>query len=165
MKIENTKDALILSGFEEFIARILNQITLCSDAEAGSKAAERLYSNPSEEAELNADWKEYVHPDLKQLFESANDVVNGDLAGIQQTSKGEKPEFALRIPLSHAESWLSSLNQARLALAADFDIAETDMGSGPKTISTERELAIFQIDLYAFLQECLVQRMTNDFEL
>ena len=162
MKIENTKDALILSGFEEFIARLLNQITLCSDPEPESKAAERLYSNPSEDAELNADWKDYVHPDLKQIFESANDVVNGDLAGIQQTTKGETPEFALRIPLSHAESWLSSLNQARLALGATFDITESDMGQGPKTISTERELAVFQIDLYAFLQECLVQRITSE---
>jgi len=162
MNIENTKDALILSGFEEFLAGLLNQITICSDPEVGGKAVERLYPNPCDEAELNADWKEYVQPDLKVIFQTANEVVNGDLACIEQISKGERPEFSLKIPLTHAESWLNSLNQARLALAANFEITETDMERGPKPISTERELAIFQIELYAFIQECLVQRLLSE---
>ncbi len=164
MKIEHTPDALVLSEFGEFLAGLLNRITICSDPLDSPKAKERLYSNPTkEEAQLNADWQEYVQPDLKHQFESANEVVSGDLAAIEQARKRKEPEFLLEIPLSHVESWLNSLNQARLALAANFEITEEDMdGEPPEVFASERDLAIFQIHLYGFLQECLIQATDVD---
>ncbi len=162
MKFKLNADELVLSEFGEFLAGLLNRITICSDPLDSPKAAGRLYCDPSkEDSKLNEDWKAYVQPDLKHIFETANEVVNGDLAVFEQA--GKVPEFTLRIPLAHAESWLSSLNQARLALAANHDFTQEEMEQKtPEALTSERELALFQINLYGLLQEYLVEAIMGD---
>ena len=160
MNILLSTEELIISELGEFIAGLLNRITLCSDPSESPKAASRLYPVPSIDAKLNADWTEYVQPDLKQQFDSANEVVNSDLAAIEQTRK-VPPEFTLRIPMVHAESWICSVNQAIVALAANYDVTEKDTEREPvHALFSERELALFQIELYQQLQEHLVHAIT-----
>jgi len=54
------------------------------------------------------------------------------------------------------------LNQARLALAARFDFKEAEMSqNGPRNIETVRDLSLFQVHFYGFLQECLLQDMAE----
>jgi hypothetical protein len=159
--IQRVGEELVLSEFGEFLAGLLNRITFCSDPSDSPKAEQRLYPDPSNDQHLNEDWRDYVQPDLKHLFETANEVVNGDLALIEQPKK--TPEFILRIPLPHAESWLSSLNQARLALAANFDLTQEDMEQDlPEILTSERELAVLQVNLYGAIQEHLIQAISGN---
>jgi hypothetical protein len=162
MKFQKSDNALVLSEFGEFLAVLLNRITFCADPNLSPKAAERLFSKPGTDPKLNQDWKEFVEPELRHLFQSANEVVNSDLAAIEQT--GKIPEFTLRIPLAHTESWLSSLNQARLALAATHAFTEVDLEEEtPPMIVSERDLALLQMHLYQAIQEVLVQCASGEF--
>ena len=63
-----------------------------------------MFSLPAEsdEEELCAEWKLYVEPELRRLFQSATEVVAADLEGLN----GQTKSFAnctLRIPTKNAE--------------------------------------------------------------
>ena len=118
---------------------------------------ERLFPRPSHEPKeegLREDWKAHVEPELHAFFLSARQVVEADLRGFKEEEDG----FALDFPAGHAESWLNALNQARLSLAAQHHLDETDLSQpGPMAILNERDLAKFQIHFYAALQQWLVE--------
>ncbi len=125
-----------------------------------SEAAERrFYPSPTEDESLEhmqADWKAFVEPGLQEHFRSARDVVAADLKSLKP--KGE--EFELSIPLAHAEAWINALNQARMALGADLDFDEKLLASGePPDLSSAHGLAAFRINLYAFMQQCLIEQV------
>ena len=110
-------------------------------------------TTPGEEG-LREDWKAHVEPELHAFFLSARQVVEADLRGFKEEEGG----FALDFPAGHAESWLNALNQARLSLAAQHHLDETDLSQpGPMAILNERDLAKFQIHFYAALQQWLVE--------
>ena len=107
--------------------------------------------------ESNEDWRAYVHPELKKFFTSASQTVRDDLETFEQLDESND-NWAFEIPAAHFDQWLNVLNQARLALAARFDFEEKEMGqNGPRSIETVRDLSLFQVHFYGFLQECLLQ--------
>ena len=81
-----------------------------------SSASSARRPQPNEK-EICAEWKLYVEPELRRLFESATETVASDL---QQLNGNEKPfaNCTLRIPVEHTDAWLNALNQARLVIAA-----------------------------------------------
>ncbi|HEX6564325.1 MAG TPA: hypothetical protein VF020_08575, partial [Chthoniobacterales bacterium] len=62
------------------------------------------------------------------------------------------------------ESWLNTLNQARLILAAKFEFSEAELSTFelPRTFS-QRELVLHQINFYAAIQERIIE-ILNDGE-
>src|SRR5690606_35522168 len=96
------------------------------------------------------EWKEFVVPEMRDRFQSAIDTVRDDLSGFPESGTGD--EFSLVFPTAHLEAWIHSLNQARLALAARYEITEEDMESIPMS-GDARALALFQIHFYGYLQE------------
>jgi hypothetical protein len=123
-----------------------------------AKAVEdRLFPKPSQdpgEEGLREDWKAHVEPELHAFFLSARQVVEADLRGLKKEEGG----FALDFPAGHAESWLNALNQARISLAAEHHLDETELSRpAPIVILHERDLARFQIHFYAALQQWLVE--------
>jgi len=140
------------------LAELLRQIPKIGGVE--SEAAEaRLYPHPSgDEAEdrLRADWKAYVQPGLHELFQSARQVVDADLRGLRE----EDGSFSIEFSVKHAEAWINALNQARLAIAAVYGFDEGDISRPwPSQITTESELALVQIDIYADIQHWLVEML------
>jgi len=101
---------------------------------------------------INEEWAEYVRPELREAFENAATTVEADLEPMVTGGEG------WTIPLDHVDVWLNTLNQARLVLAAKFDVGEEDMNhTAPYPPESERGMAISQIHVYGLLQECLIQ--------
>ena len=116
MEICRQADALQISDLDPFLAELLRQIPESADAEGAPEAEARLFSKPSAEKEMCAEWESYVEPELRRIFRSATQTVAADLAQLNGNEKSLRNR-TLRIPLEHADAWLNTLNQARLVIA------------------------------------------------
>ena len=151
---------LVIHGISEFLGELLLQVTRCVDT--GHPAVEkRMLSSPTAglDPEWEADWREYVQPDLRQMFQTSREVVDGDLEGFPGGLTVEP--FTLRIPLDHLEAWVHSLNQARLSLAARHGFEERDLEGGVSFEGDARALALTQIHFYGILQESFLQHLES----
>jgi len=160
VEVTRTEKGLRLARLDLFFVELLRQIPVSADPGDSDAARNRIYPVVVDDPEAllaNEDWRAYVHPELKQLFGSASDVVREDLEKFKQLDQSQE-SWAFEIPSVHFDQWLNTLNQARLALAARFEFGEGDMSqNGPQAIETVRDLSLFQIHFYGFLQECLLQ--------
>ncbi len=122
-------------------------------------AQHRLYSSPSEgrEPEFDQDWKSYVEPDLRNIFRTAQEIVESDLKRFDPDETDDSS--TLRIPVKNLEAWIHTLNQARLAISARYDFTEEDMEKRMSLGGDARALALFQVHFYGFLQECFLQQL------
>ena len=153
-----------LREIDPFTASLLRRIPMETDPGDDEIARERLFSKPIQQdqggqgKELNEEWKQYVEPGLRHLFQSSNETVSQDLKNMRKTGNadGEGESYALHIPVDHLEQWLNSLNQARLVMAARNAFTEQELaGDHPQVINSTREMHLFQIHFYAFIQEIL----------
>ena len=166
MTVEVTRsgDGLRLVRLDLFFVELLRQIPVSADPAENGAAQRRLYpdaSNDPAEAQANEEWRAYVHPELKQLFTTSSQTVRDDLETFEQLDDTQE-NWAFEIPAVHFDQWLNVLNQARLSLAARFDFQEQEMGqNGPGAIETVRDLSLFQVHFYGFLQECLLQDLAG----
>jgi hypothetical protein len=163
MEIRRQGDALEISEIDPFLAELLRQIPESTHPEGVEAAESRLFSQPAapDETELNAEWKLYVEPELRRIFQTATETVAGDL---RQLNGPAKP-FAnchLRIPTKHAEAWLSALNQARLVIAAKYNFSERELCDHFRSpIGSRRDLGLFQVNFYGFLQEFILHEVQD----
>jgi len=161
MEIFRNNGMLEISEIDPFLAELLRQIPVSTNPESVPAAEQRLFSSPAgpDEKELCAEWKVYVEPELRRHFQSATEVVEADLGQLRQNDK----PFAngtLRIPHEHSEAWLNTLNQARLAIAAKYDFTEAELCDHYRSpIGSRRDLSLFQVNFYGFLQEFILREM------
>jgi hypothetical protein len=142
------------------LAELVRTAPAVSDPESLSEAAEqRIYPEPTQAHGLDqvrADWKAFVEPGLQEHFRSSRDIVTADI----RTMIEKQGEFELTIPPKHFDAWLNVLNQARLILAADLGFDEKLLASTePPDLGSDLGLAVFRINLYAFMQQCLIEQM------
>jgi hypothetical protein len=161
MDFHGHNGTLEISDIDPFLAELLRQIPESTNPESAPAAEQRLFSAPAGpgEKELCAEWKVYVEPELRRLFQSATETVAADLA---QLGDGHKPSenSRLRIPREHSDAWLNALNQARLALAAKYDFTEAELSDHYRSpIGSRRDLSLFQVNFYGFLQEFILREM------
>lgn len=159
MEICRRKEHIEISELDPFLAELLRQVPASTNANGTPAAEKRLFSAPTtaEETEFRAEWKVYVEPELRRLFETATETVAADL---EQLNGNEKSlaNRTLRIPSQHEDAWLSALNQARLVIAAKNDFTETELGDHLRSpIGSRRDLSLFQINFYGFLQEFILR--------
>jgi hypothetical protein len=107
-----------------------------------------------------AEWKTYVEPELRRLFQTATETVAQDL---QQLDGNEKfANRTLRIPSKHGDAWLSALNQARLVIATKNNFTETELNDHCRSpIGSRRDLSLFQVNFYGFLQEFILRELAG----
>jgi len=144
----------IFSEVDPPLVAMFQAIPAAADPEGNKAALDRLFPDPAarKETGLNEEWAEYVRPELREGFENASTTVEADLAPLAAGEEG------WTIPLGHVDAWLNTLNQARLVLAARYDVGEEDMNrTAPYPPESERGLAVSQIHVYGLLQECLLQ--------
>ena len=152
-------DVLELSDLDPFLAELLRQIPASTKYDDAAEAERRIFSEPAQpnEKEICAEWKLYVQPELRRLFQSATETVAMDL----QQLNGSKKPFAnctLQIPTEHADAWLNALNQARLVIAAKNNFDESELCDHYRSpIGSRRDLSLFQINFYGFLQEFILR--------
>ena len=159
MEICRHKDHIEISELDPFLAELLRQIPASASPDGVPAAEQRLFTSPAnrKETELCAEWKVYVEPELRRLFQSATETVAADL---EQLNGNEKnlANRTLRIPAKHADAWLSALNQARLVIAAKYNFTEGELGDHLRSpIGSRRDLSLFQINFYGFLQEFILR--------
>jgi Domain of unknown function (DUF2017) len=161
MEFRRQKDCLEISELDPFLAELLRQIPESTNTDGVESAQQRLFSSPApaSEREICAEWKLYVEPELRRLFLSATETVAADL---QQLNGSTKPfaNCTLRIPIENAEAWLNALNQARLVIAAKYDFTDGELCDHYRSpIGSRRDLGLFQVNFYGFLQEFILQEM------
>jgi len=163
MEIRRCHDKIEISELDPFLAELLRQIPASADPKGASAAEQRLFSPPSNgtETELCAEWKLYVEPELRRLFQTATQTVAADLEQLN----GSEKTFAnrtLRIPWKHADAWLSALNQARLVIAAKYNFSEKELCDHYRSpIGSRRDLSLFQVNFYGFLQEFILRELES----
>jgi hypothetical protein len=163
MDICRRKDGLEISELDPFLAELLRQIPASTSVENSPPAQKRLFSHPAAqtEKEICSEWKLYVEPELQRLFRSSTETVAADL---EQLSGNEKT-FANRtlfIPAEHADAWLNALNQARLAIAARNEFSDGELGDNYRSpIGSRRDLSLFQVNFYGFLQEFILRELMD----
>ena len=161
MEFRRQKDCLEISELDPFLAELLRQIPESTSTDGVESAQLRLFSSPApaSEKEICAEWKLYVEPELRRLFRSATETVAADL---EQLNGSTKPfaNCTLRIPIDNAEAWLNALNQARLCIAAKYNFSDGELCDHYRSpIGSRRDLGLFQVNFYGFLQEFILQEM------
>jgi Domain of unknown function (DUF2017) len=161
MEIRRRRSQIEISELDPFLAELLRQIPASTNPDGASAAEQRLFTSPAngEETELCAEWKTYVEPELRRLFQTATQTVAGDL---EQLNGNEKSlaNRTLRIPTKHADAWLNALNQARLVIAAKNNFTETELNDHLHSpIGSRRDLSLFQVNFYGFLQEFILREL------
>lgn len=161
MEICRQGDTLEISELDPFLAELLRQIPESANTDGALGAEKRLFSSPAPEGEKGscAEWKLYVEPELRRLFQKSVDTVTDDLG---QLNSNQKPfaNCTLRIPAAHADAWLSALNQARLVIAAKYDFTENELCDHYRSpIGSRRDLSLFQVNFYGFLQEFIMREL------
>lgn len=159
MEICRENDTLRISDLDPFLAELLRQIPSSTTSDGAPRAEARLFSRPSAEKEICKEWKSYVEPELLRLFRSATETVAADLAQLDGNEKSLRNR-TLRIPLEHADAWLSALNQARLVIATKYEFSEEELNDHDRSpIGSRRDLGLFQVNFYGFLQEFILREM------
>jgi len=161
MEIRRQGDCLEISELDPFLAELLRQVPESTNTDGVEAAQQRLFSSPApaSEREVCAEWKLYVEPELRRLFQTATETVAVDL---QQLNGSTKPfaNCTLRIPTKNADAWLNALNQARLAIAAKYNFDEAELCDHYRSpIGSRRDLGLFQVNFYGFLQEFILHEM------
>ena len=164
MEICRQNEALEIRELDPFLAELLRQVPESAQPKDSPAAEERLFSPPAapEEKVLCAEWKLYVVPELRRLFQSATETVREDL---QQLRCANKPfaNCTLRIPMAHADAWLNALNQARLAIAAACQFSDHELCDHYRSpLGSRRDLGLFQVNFYGFLQEFILREMEGN---
>ncbi len=147
------------SGIDPFLAEVIRQILRAANSEDNAAARARIFSSPSaENDELARDWEELVVPELATQFEDAISLLETDLTeNLTMGNEEEDFPYSLRIPFAHIDAWLSGLNQARLVLAARHDFSDEELSGGIQPqLASLRDLALYQIAIYGWMQELLL---------
>src|SRR5207244_12885602 len=89
MEICRRKNQIEISELDPFLAELLRQIPASANPDGASAAEQRLYSSPTtrKDAEICAEWKMYVEPELRRLFQSATETVASDLEQLNGNEK------------------------------------------------------------------------------
>ncbi len=164
MEIRRQDDMLELSELDPFLAELLRQIPESTKPEGNETAEERLFCRPAaaSEKQLCKEWKQYVEPELRHLFQNSTETVAQDLTPLNGGNSKPFANCTLCIPTKHSEAWLNTLNQARLVIASKYDFTEGELCDHYRSpIGSRRDLGLFQVNFYGFLQEFILHEMRN----
>lgn len=163
----SNKGNLSFSNIHPLLAGLL-QAAAMDPWERYPEGSARLLPPPGGDEELLLDWQELVQPELRHHFDLERSLVAEDLAEMHemhdthQAKKKQGDSWSFEIPMDHADAWLTTLNALRLALVEENGFTEGDLSrNDAPDFSSERGLALMQVNFYAFVQECLLQTMES----
>lgn len=167
MRILLNHDSWELEEMRDLEWVMLLQLPQAADHRNSEKGRKRLFPEPTPEndeksQELTADWKEFVQPELESQFTRDLELVTKDLGNVEEEEDDEgNVEHFLSVPLKHAETWYSVLNQARLIINEEHDVSTTErklyMGEQtPSELGEKRWLTMIQYRIYGALQEFIL---------
>jgi len=144
---------------------MLSRIVGAADPVDCGEAERRLYPSPiipgaplapDEVVSADADWEEYIEPDLREAFRGALEVVGSDIAKATSSNTKEGNLFyEINVPKTHADDWCSALNQARLVIHYRHDLPDED-GEVGDDLDPEMWMAMLQSEIYGIIMDFLV---------
>jgi len=150
---------------------MLVQLPEAADASQSERGYRRLFpdlTDESEKPEIRDDWKQFVQPEIEDQFAREIQTVTHDLGTVEEI-EGEQGAAVhqLRLPISHASTWYSVLNQARLILNEEHQIAELEQqllfgNRNPTDIDERKWLIMVQYRVYAAIQEFLLSELLDN---
>ncbi len=173
--------------------RLLPRLASGEDFHPSSR--ERLYPSPlasdvlADENTITQmeDWDELIRPELAESFAAARAVVEADLSRSESLTLDQYDEDdpvreeleqagfprdllemrRILVPYEHAEAWYSTLNQARLLMNEEYDLAAAEERHlaktlGPAAVGEDRLLLIAQYELYSVVQSILVENIMQE---
>ncbi len=138
------------------------QLPETADFTQSQKGRKRILPDPTEEdEEFVADWKDYVQPELETQFKEEIETVSKDLAGAEEYEEDGVVLHRIQVPNEHAEIWYSVLNQARLILNEEHNIANAEFElflgeQNPTEMGEKRWLLMVQYRVFGAIQEFLL---------
>lgn len=175
LSLQKERESWRLSDLDAFHLNLLRRIA--DDASVDDAAGRtRLFPSPivtpsdAADDEFIEDWKDFVADELENQFAGDVGTVLSDLDNIRPhrgNKDGAEPRHMLDVPLDHARSWFSALNQARLMLDQKYNLHP---GSGndfqlflseadAQGVDLKERLSVYmRYEFYAAIQEWLVQR-------
>jgi vacuolar-type H+-ATPase subunit I/STV1 len=187
MRFLLTEDFWVLDALSPAEWHLVAELPAAASGESFSESArERLFPPPvdpkteadPETLEQAADWKDYVQPELEELFDDARKTVEKDIESVETISAEDflgpdqpaelashLPELRrVRIPIENSEAWYSTLNQARLLMNEEHALAESEERllarlEQADEIDEDRFLLIAQYELYSAVQIMLVENV------
>lgn len=168
MHVRLEEDEWILTDIGDVEWFMLMQLPEATDLSRSERGLRRLLpevTDPETHPEVCEDWKQFVQPELADRFSREIQIVTRDLANAEEVKgRGRAVHYQLRIPISHAETWYSVLNQARLILNEEHEIAGTERSllygsQHPTEIDEQRWLFLVQYRVYAAIQEFLLREL------
>ena len=149
MKAAPTLDGRLRIDVEtELDVVVLKSVVGDAAPETGS-LAEKLADGMA--AEVDADWREFVLPDLRELYGAQVATVARALADLS-------PGTAIFVARDEAESWYGAFNQARLALEERYRLSHKD--GAP--ITPERRTAVIRSHFYQVIQGMLLEFLMKE---
>jgi len=134
---------------------------------------------PADEDTLSQldDWERYVQPDIEDGFRRDREVVEEDLGRAESfapeeileserldTAEGASELRRVTVPHEHTDSWYSTLNQARLLMNEEHDLAsgeDDDEGEDIQNMDEQRMVVLAQYELYSVVQSILVENVMD----
>jgi len=163
MRVELEEQAWILDEIGEVEWFMLFQLPEAADFRNSAKGRSRILPEVTDDPEVAEDWREYVQPELETRFQDEVRLVASDLQRAEELGKKGKNGaiYRLRVPIENTQTWYSVLNQARLILNEEHEIARTERGliAGedlPTSIDEEKWLIMVQYRIYGAIQEFLL---------
>lgn len=151
---EHDAKHLCLRGIDAMIARCLYDVPTILQLRDRPDVKPRLFPDITTDEKANAEWHEYVGPELHHLFAEAGETLVRDLTALNKD--------AVIFPVEHISAWMSAINQARLILGEVHHITETDMEQSTFNIEDPRHKAILQIHLLGYLLQLFVEHEQQD---
>ncbi|HYR57992.1 MAG TPA: DUF2017 family protein [Chthoniobacteraceae bacterium] len=148
---------LVIEEIDSLLGELLRQIPASADPSGSEAATARLFPTPTggREPKEDAEWRELVEPELRELFLDAVGVVQEDLKKFVAAPESR----TLRLPMKHLEAWIHALNQARLALTARHGFTDRELEREVPMEEGERALVLFQVHFYGLLEEFFLRQL------
>jgi len=156
MTFEQTEEGVLFHGIHPALEDVLRAAAI-DPWERCPEGSARFLPKPGSGEELLADWEDHVKPELRAGFETSRAIVLEDLGVMTREESGT---WSLPIPSHHTGDCLITLNALRLALAEEHGLGESDLErEGWGDWSSPEGVALMQVNLFAFMQECLIRSM------
>jgi hypothetical protein len=156
MRLSRRKKGVVtVLGIPPLVAEMILELPDLLGADQPEAVRRRLFPDPTDDPDDAAEWRRAQHPELFALLADSKRIVESDLASI-----GPGPDAGtqrLEIPEAHVAAWISAINAARLAIGALHDLTAADMDPAREPTFDERGVAIFRVDVYAWLQGLLIR--------
>tara|TARA_R110002096_G_scaffold316010_12_gene510388 strand:+ start:16394 stop:16900 length:507 start_codon:yes stop_codon:yes gene_type:complete len=165
MRVSLESDHWMLDEIGDVEWFMLVQLPEAADFNQSEKGKKRILPDPTDDdEEVVADWKEFVQPEIETQFKENLRIVSEDLDQAEEIDHGGAQLHRIQVPVDHAETWYSVLNQARLILNEEHNIANAEYElfvgeQNPTELGEKRWLLMVQYRVYGAIQEFLLTNL------